>query len=95
MTLIGHRGSLLVTSVIDSVGAVFHDGALRMTSSETNQEVEEASLWNSIADEAAAMEAFVRDNSLDKEAVGDFVSPVSARIDSDNSYEEYSKTEIH
>ncbi|PSR86161.1 TPR repeat-containing protein [Actinidia chinensis var. chinensis] len=54
---------------------------------------EELMLWNSIVEEASRMQAAVRDEALDQETVGRFVSPVTAKIEADD-YADYFKTEL-
>ncbi|PSS09480.1 Intraflagellar transport protein like [Actinidia chinensis var. chinensis] len=54
---------------------------------------EELMLWNSIVEESSRMQAAVRDEALDQETVGRFVSPVTAKIDADD-YADYFKTEL-
>ncbi|XP_057514162.1 uncharacterized protein LOC130795897 [Actinidia eriantha] len=54
---------------------------------------EELRLWNSIVEESSRMQAAVRDEALDQETVGRFVSPVTAKIDADD-YADYFKTEL-
>lgn len=55
---------------------------------EKDDEEEETKLWNSMVEEASRMEV-----GLDKEAMKRFVSPVSAKIESDD-YAEYLRTEL-
>lgn len=54
---------------------------------------EESSLWNSVIEEASSMQAVLRDESLDHETMQRFVSPVTAKIESDN-YADYLRTEL-
>ncbi|KAK4763182.1 hypothetical protein SAY86_008950 [Trapa natans] len=55
---------------------------------------EEVSLWNSVVDEAYNMQSETRDKALDHETMMRFVSPVTARIEADNDYAEYFRTEL-
>lgn len=57
-------------------------------------EEEEMGIWNSIVDEASRMQAEVRDEALDHETVQKFVSPVTVKIDADDEYEDYFRTEL-
>ncbi|KAI3461641.1 hypothetical protein Pfo_018304 [Paulownia fortunei] len=54
---------------------------------------EEATLWNSIVEEASRMQAASRDEALDQETTQRFVSPVDAKIEADD-YSEYLRTEL-
>ncbi|KAL5814735.1 hypothetical protein ACOSQ4_025376 [Xanthoceras sorbifolium] len=54
---------------------------------------EELSLWNSILDEASNMQASLKDGTLDHETMKKFVSPVSAKIESED-YTDYFRTEL-
>lgn len=54
---------------------------------------EEATLWNSIVEEASKMQAASRDEALDQETTQRFVSPVDAKIEADDQ-SEYFRTEL-
>ncbi|XP_052184271.1 uncharacterized protein LOC127796258 [Diospyros lotus] len=54
---------------------------------------QELRLWNSIMDEVKAMQTGSRDDLLDQETVRRFVSPVTAKIESDD-YADYFRTEL-
>ncbi|KAK1357164.1 Intraflagellar transport protein like [Heracleum sosnowskyi] len=54
---------------------------------------EELSLWDSVVEEASSMQAVLRDESLDQETMQRFVSPVTAKIESDD-YADYLRTEL-
>ncbi|XP_010557212.1 PREDICTED: uncharacterized protein LOC104826292 [Tarenaya hassleriana] len=85
----------------DHFRTMIPDGAARLLSSssgetsvsgEVNRE-EEIGLWNSMVEELERMEASTRGESLDRDTVKRFVSPVEARIEPDD-YEDYFKTEL-
>ncbi|GAB2285748.1 hypothetical protein Dimus_020185 [Dionaea muscipula] len=60
-----------------------------------NEMADEVRLWNSIVDEASRMQAEVRDEALDGETVGRFVSPVTAKVEEKgDDYADYLKTEM-
>ncbi|KAK7305377.1 hypothetical protein VNO77_43282 [Canavalia gladiata] len=59
----------------------------------SGQEEEETKLWNSMVEEASRMEVSLRGESLDHETMKRFVSPLTARIESDD-YAEYVRTEL-
>ncbi|XP_027335433.1 uncharacterized protein LOC113849613 [Abrus precatorius] len=63
------------------------------TESVSGQEEEEAKLWKSMVDEASIMEVNRRGEGLDRDVMKGFVSPVMARIESDD-YAEYLRTEL-
>ncbi|KAL2332929.1 hypothetical protein Fmac_014142 [Flemingia macrophylla] len=77
-------------------GTVFSDGGAssqayktgEKTESVLGQEEEEAKLWNSMVEEASKMKV-----GLDHDAMKRFVSPVTARIQSDD-YAEFLRTEL-
>lgn len=80
----------------DQYRAVLPDGASQLPSagspvSEAREE--EVALWNSIVNEASEMQALLRDEALDRETIQLFVSPVNAKIESDD-YEEYFRTDL-
>ncbi|PON63036.1 Signal transduction response regulator [Parasponia andersonii] len=87
----------------DQFRGVLPDGASQMSSfrtreagssvSEQETREEEVALWNSIVDEASKMQALFRDEALDQDTVQKFVSPVNAKIESDN-YEDYFRTDL-
>ncbi|GAB2274455.1 hypothetical protein Dimus_009225 [Dionaea muscipula] len=64
-------------------------GAVRGEDSE-----EEARLWNSMVEEAAKMQAELRDEALDTETVSRFVSPVTANVEEIDDYADYFRTEM-
>ncbi|KAL8140966.1 hypothetical protein V2J09_006987 [Rumex salicifolius] len=55
---------------------------------------EELKLWNAIVYEASRMQAELRDDSLDSDTIQKFVSPVTAKIESDEEYPEFFRTEL-
>ncbi|XVF19900.1 hypothetical protein REPUB_Repub11eG0151400 [Reevesia pubescens] len=63
------------------------------TSGQVTRE-EELSLWNSIVDEASNMQALFSDETLDRETIKSFISPVMAKIESDGDYVDYFRTEL-
>jgi hypothetical protein len=67
-------------------------GTTREAEAETQEE--EATLWNTIVEEASGMQAVLRDEALDEETMKRFVSPVTAKIEADNDYAEYFRTEL-
>ncbi|KAJ6409049.1 hypothetical protein OIU84_008693 [Salix udensis] len=80
------------------------DGASQLSSLGTSREAESASeqgsreaelsLWNSIVEEASKMRSFpMRDESLDHETIQNLVSPINAKIESDD-YAEYFRTDL-
>jgi len=83
----------------DRYGTVFSNGASSQvcktgeTESVSGQEEEEAKLWNAMVEEASRMEVSMRGDGLDRDAMKQFVSPVMARIESDD-YAEYLRTEL-
>ncbi|BAT88384.1 hypothetical protein LR48_Vigan09g120800 [Vigna angularis] len=83
----------------DRYGTVFPEGASSQvcktgeTDSVLGQEEEEAKLWNAMVEEASRMEVSSRGEGLDRDAMKGFVSPVMARIESDD-YAEYLRTEL-
>ncbi|XVF46697.1 hypothetical protein PTKIN_Ptkin03bG0048800 [Pterospermum kingtungense] len=64
------------------------------TSGRVTREEEELNLWNSIVDEAFKMQPLFRDETLDRETIQRFISPVTAEIESDGDYEDYFRTEF-
>ncbi|KAI9109144.1 hypothetical protein K1719_019767 [Acacia pycnantha] len=81
------------SSQFSTVGTTGETQSATVEDSRTNENEEEARLWESFVDEARVMEASSRGGALDQETVKQFVSPVSARIESDD-YAEYLKTEF-
>lgn len=67
-------------------------GAAKESESVSNREEEEASLWNSVMEEASKMRQW-RDEVLDHDALQNLISPVTANIESDD-YTEYLRTEL-
>lgn len=65
----------------------------REEESVSEQVEEELGVWHSIVEEAARMQGELRDESLDHETMQRFVSPVTAKIESDE-YAEYMRTEM-
>lgn len=61
---------------------------------EAKEKVEEESLWEKIVEEARGMEVSDRGGDLDEETVKRLVSPVTVRIESDEDYAEYLRTEL-
>ncbi|XVF68947.1 hypothetical protein PTKIN_Ptkin11bG0041900 [Pterospermum kingtungense] len=90
----------------DQFRTIVPDGASQLSSPATTEETqtestsgqeareEELSLWNSIVDEALKMQVLFRDETLDRETIQRFVSPVISNIESDGDYEDYFRTEI-
>lgn len=60
--------------------------------SNREEELEEASLWNSVVEEASKMRQW-RDEVLDGDAFRNLISPVTANIETDD-YTEYLRTEL-
>lgn len=54
---------------------------------------EELRLWNSIEEESSRMQSELRDEALDHETMLRFVSPINAKIESDD-YTDYFRTEL-
>lgn len=77
------------TSTGDSVGAREEESVSGQAARE-----EEMRVWNSIVEEAARMQGEVRDEGLDHETVQRFVSPVTAKIEGDDDYADYFRTEL-
>ncbi|XP_022752655.1 uncharacterized protein LOC111301330 [Durio zibethinus] len=90
----------------DQFRTIVSDGVTQLSSPGTTAEAqtestsgretieEELSLWNSIVDEASKMQALFRDETLAHETIQRFVSPVTAKIESDVDYEDYFRTEL-
>ncbi|XVE59391.1 hypothetical protein DITRI_Ditri05aG0043000 [Diplodiscus trichospermus] len=90
----------------DEFRTIVPDGASQLSSPGTTGEAqtestsgratgeEELSLWNSIVDEASKMQALFRDETLDHETIQRFISPVTAKIESEGDYEDYFRTEL-
>ncbi|CAA3002545.1 uncharacterized protein LOC111390670 [Olea europaea subsp. europaea] len=55
--------------------------------------VEESNLWNSVVEEAAKIQAGLRNVILDREMMQQFVSPVSVELESDD-YDDYLRTDL-
>ncbi|XP_040992110.1 uncharacterized protein LOC121239057 [Juglans microcarpa x Juglans regia] len=70
-------------------------GTTREAESEAKTREEEVALWNSTVEEASQMQDALKDDALDKETMQRFVSPVTAKIEADNDYAEYFRTELH
>lgn len=83
----------------DYHGTILPDGVssignpARTSENEVVSSEEEASLWNSITEEAGRMQAAGRKEVLDQEMMQRFVSPVTAKIETDD-YEDYFRTEL-
>ncbi|KAM7522089.1 hypothetical protein LguiA_011991 [Lonicera macranthoides] len=83
----------------DYHGTILPDGVssignpARTSENEVVSSEEEASLWNSITEEAGRMQAAGRNEALDQETMQRFVSPVTAKIETDD-YEDYFRTEL-
>ncbi|KAL1829045.1 hypothetical protein ACET3Z_007457 [Daucus carota] len=80
------------TVVPDGPSSIGRTGEEESVSGQVTRE-EELSLWNSVVEEASSMQAVLRDESLDHETMQRFVSPVTAKIESDE-YADYFKTEL-
>lgn len=84
-------------------GAIFIDGMSSVGNctstskeeavSDKNSSEEELRLWNSIEDEAFRMQSELRDEALDHETMVRFVSPITAKIESDDCVD-YFRTEL-
>ncbi|XP_028784665.1 uncharacterized protein LOC114740644 [Neltuma alba] len=81
------------SSQFSTVGTTGETESVTVGETRADENEEEARLWESIVDEARTMEANSRAEALDQETVDGFVSPVSARIESDD-YAEYLRTEV-
>ncbi|KAJ4822278.1 hypothetical protein Tsubulata_024105 [Turnera subulata] len=88
---------------LDRFSTIVPDGAQLSSSRGTTGEPvsgqvdreEELKLWNSIVEEASRMQAAaLSDESLDHETMRRLVSPISAKIEPDDDYEEYSRTDL-
>ncbi|KAF3439561.1 hypothetical protein FNV43_RR17839 [Rhamnella rubrinervis] len=87
----------------DHYGRIVPDGASQLSSFGSTREAEsvsgeesieeEVTLWNSIVEEAKKLQSAFRDEALDQETVRRFVSPVNAKMESDD-YAEYFRTEL-
>lgn len=80
------------TVVPDGPSSIGRSGEEESVSGQVTRE-EELSLWNSVVEEASSMQAVLRDESLDHETMQRFVSPVTAKIESED-YADYFKTEL-
>ncbi|KAK1394288.1 Intraflagellar transport protein like [Heracleum sosnowskyi] len=80
------------TVVPDGTSTIGRAGEEESVSGQVSRE-EELSLWNSVVEEASRIQAVLRDESLDHETMQRFVSPVTAKIESDD-YADYFKTEL-
>lgn len=88
----------------DNYGSILPNGASQLSSFGTTREAEsvsgqsireeETSLWNSMVEEASQMQASSRDEALDHETMQKFVSPVTAKVEPDDYYAEYFRTEL-
>lgn len=84
----------------DQYGTVLPDAASQVSSfgttteaeSVSNREEEEVGLWNSVVEEASKMRQW-RDEVLDHETMQNLISPVTAKIESDD-HTEYLRTEL-
>uniref|UniRef100_A0A5B7BKC8 Uncharacterized protein n=1 Tax=Davidia involucrata TaxID=16924 RepID=A0A5B7BKC8_DAVIN len=79
----------------------FHRTILPTTTTREDESVsgqvtreEDVSLWNSMVEEATRMQAALRDEALDHETMQSFVSPVTAKIEADDDYADYLRTEL-
>ncbi|KAJ6345263.1 hypothetical protein OIU78_008020 [Salix suchowensis] len=88
----------------NQIRTIVPDGASQLSSLGTSREAESASeqgsreaelsLWNSIVEEASKMRFFpLRDESLDHDTIQNLVSPINAKIESDD-YAEYFRTDL-
>ncbi|KAE9594161.1 hypothetical protein Lal_00017016 [Lupinus albus] len=82
-----HQGTVVPTGG-GSQSQAYKTGETQAVSGKEEEE-EEAKLWDSIVEEVSTMEV-----GLDREAMKRFVSPVMARIESDEEYAEYLRTEL-
>ncbi|XP_057954643.1 uncharacterized protein LOC131148752 isoform X2 [Malania oleifera] len=78
------------TSQVSSMG---NPAPAREEAESVSGREEELSLWNSVVEDAAKMQAAFRDEALDQETMQRFVSPVTTKIEPDN-YSDYFQTEL-
>lgn len=86
----------------DHFRTVLPDGVSHLSSYETTREAEstsgqltseeELNLWNSIVDEASKMQ--FRDEALDTETIERIIAPLTVRMEPDNNYTDYFKTDL-
>lgn len=79
-------------SQFSSVGTSGETESVSVEETRENEE-EEAILWKSMVEEARNMEGGSREEAMDEETMKRFVSPVTARIESED-YGEYLRTEL-
>lgn len=77
------------TSQLSSIGTSAEEESI----SGENIREEELSLWNSILREASQMQSTMRNEAIDEDVTRSFVSPVTAKMESDD-YTEYFRTEL-
>lgn len=82
----------IVPEGVSSVGNPSRTGEEVSVSGQVTRE-EEMRLWNSMVEEASKMQSASRDEALDHETMQRFVSPVNAKIESDD-YADYFRTEL-
>ncbi|XP_059660850.1 uncharacterized protein LOC132307180 [Cornus florida] len=80
------------TIIPDGVSSITRTSEEESVSGQVTRE-EEVSIWNSIVEEAAKMEAALRDEALDHETMQRFVSPVTTKIEAED-YADYFRTEL-
>ncbi|KDP46517.1 hypothetical protein JCGZ_08489 [Jatropha curcas] len=92
---LSNRSEHFKTIVTDGTSHLTSLGTTREAESVSGQTTreEELSLWNSIVDEASKLQASLRDDSLDKETIQRFVSPIKANIEPDD-HTDYFRTEL-
>lgn len=86
-----YHGTVVPDSA-SSIGNPSRTGKEQSVSGQVSRE-EELSLWDSVVEEASRMQGVLRDESLDHETMQRFVSPVTAKIESDD-YADYFRTEL-
>ncbi|XAR58921.1 hypothetical protein NMG60_11014501 [Bertholletia excelsa] len=81
---------------LNSNGSIISDRPLKtsVAGEESVSGQEETMVWEAMVEEASEMQAATRDEALDGETVRRFVSPVTAKIDVDNDYEDYARTKL-
>ncbi|XP_031112903.1 uncharacterized protein LOC116016679 [Ipomoea triloba] len=88
----GRFDGAIVVDGMSSLGNSTNTGEEEAVSDRVSGE-EESRLWNSIEDEAYRMQSELRDEALDHETMVRFVSPITAKIESDDCVD-YFRTEL-
>ncbi|XP_061373160.1 uncharacterized protein LOC133315528 isoform X2 [Gastrolobium bilobum] len=90
-TIVPHGGGGGASSQVFKTG---ENETESVSGQEEKEEEKETRLWNSMVEEASSMQVGLRDGEgLNHDAMKRFVSPVTARIESDD-YAEYLRTEL-